>query len=267
MHTRASLVCDLRRLGVGAGDVVMVHASLRAVGPVLGGADALIEAALEAAAPGGTMMMYVGCDAPFDDVGRIAFDPADEALILEHCPAFDPATARACRAFGALAEAFRTHPGVACSANVGGRMAAKGQRADWLLAPHSLDWGYGPGTPMARLVEAGGRVLLLGSDRDQVTLLHYAETIAPVADKRTARYRAPLLEDGRRVWREVVEHDTSEGVRPWPDRYFATIVEAFLAGGQGARGRVGGAESLLLDAAPLVAFAVARMVRDAPLCR
>ena len=45
-HTVAGLVGDLKRLGVAPGDVVMVHASLRAVGPVDGGAAGLV-AALE----------------------------------------------------------------------------------------------------------------------------------------------------------------------------------------------------------------------------
>ena len=46
------LVADLRRLGVVEGDLLMVHASLRAIGPVLGGADGVIDA-LEVAVCGG----------------------------------------------------------------------------------------------------------------------------------------------------------------------------------------------------------------------
>ena len=35
---------DLRSLGLGTGDRVVVHSSLRAVGPVEGGADAIVDA-------------------------------------------------------------------------------------------------------------------------------------------------------------------------------------------------------------------------------
>lgn len=46
--TRAQLVRQCRELGVERGDIVMVHASLRAVGPILGGPDQLIAAIVEA---------------------------------------------------------------------------------------------------------------------------------------------------------------------------------------------------------------------------
>jgi aminoglycoside N3'-acetyltransferase len=42
--TASNLTSDLRRLGVRSGDTLMVHASLRAIGPVEGGAEGVIEA-------------------------------------------------------------------------------------------------------------------------------------------------------------------------------------------------------------------------------
>lgn len=39
MHSRNSLARDARALGVRPGDLLMVHASVRAVGPVVGGPD------------------------------------------------------------------------------------------------------------------------------------------------------------------------------------------------------------------------------------
>src|SRR5262245_18922652 len=54
------LAGDLRRLGVEPGDVVMVHASLRAIGPVAGGADAVLDALEAVVGPEGTLLMTVG---------------------------------------------------------------------------------------------------------------------------------------------------------------------------------------------------------------
>ena len=56
---REHLTADLLRLGVARGDVLMVHASLRAVGPVNGGADALI-APEAAVGPNGTLFKALG---------------------------------------------------------------------------------------------------------------------------------------------------------------------------------------------------------------
>lgn len=46
----------------------------------------------------------------------------------------------------------------------------------------------------------GGEVLLLGSPMDAVTVLHYAESLADLPNKRTIRYRQPMLVDGKATW-------------------------------------------------------------------
>jgi aminoglycoside 3-N-acetyltransferase len=263
MFTKAQLLAQSRQLGLSSGDSVMVHASLRAVGRVLGGPDALIDALMETIGPAGTMMMYVGCEQPFDDVGRGCFTGEEEALILEHCPPFDPMTARASRAFGALAELFRTRPGVICSCNPGARMAALGAKADWLTRDHPLNYGMGAGSPLEKLCEADGKVLLLGSDPDEVTLLHYAENLAPIARKKTVRVQLPLPVDGQRTWVEIEECNSSTGIRDWPERFFADIVQAFVQTPNVRTARLGDAVTHSLDARALVDFAIPIMVETA----
>ena len=118
------------------------------------------------------------------------------------------------------------------------------------------------GSPLERLCEAGGEVLLLGTPLNTVTLLHYAESLADVPGKRTVRYRQPILVDGRKTWVEVEEYDTSNGIKDWPDGdYSVAIVEGYLAAGHGRAGLVGAARSYLFDARDLTAFAVAWMER------
>ena len=61
-----------------------------------------------------------------------------------------------------------------------------------LFATQPWDYAYGEGSPLARLVELGGRILLLGSDHDQVTFLHHAEHLVQVPDKRVVRFQVPV---------------------------------------------------------------------------
>ncbi|MBO0763463.1 MAG: AAC(3) family N-acetyltransferase [Hyphomicrobiaceae bacterium] len=274
MHTRKSLAQDLRRLGLEAGQIVMLHASVRAVGPVIGGLDEIHLAVADAVGASGTVMMFVGCQEGFDDVGRGLLSPEEEAAILAHQPAFDFQHSRAARAFGTLAELFRSYPGTICSRGICGRMAVRGCRADWLIADQPWNYGLGRGSPLDKLCQAGGKVLLIGSDRDEVTLLHYAEHIAPFADKRVARYKVPVLREGKRTWLDCEEFDTSgKGVHPnWPPKAFASIVDDFISKSGGipncSVGRVGLAESVLIDAQGLVSHALPIMIawaRDASL--
>ncbi|MEF2074202.1 aminoglycoside N(3)-acetyltransferase [Consotaella aegiceratis] len=250
-------------LGLQASDIVMVHASLRAFGRGHGTADDLIQAILDAIAPDGAMMMYAGCESPFDEIGRGRWSLDEEKRILRNCPAFDPATARACPDHGALAELFRRYPGTVCSHHVGWRMAANGDRAAWLTDDHPLNYGAGAGSPLHKLVQAGGKVLLIGSDRDAVTLLHHAEDMTAVPDKKTVHIKVPLAIDGRREWLEIEENNSSTGIRDWPDRFFASIVEGFARRYAAPSGRVGAAEALLLDARLLVGYAMAVMEVEA----
>ena len=73
--TKATVVEGLRRLGLGPGDVVLVHSSLSSLGVVLGGAEAVVDALLEAVSPGGTVMVPTLTGSPLDRLRPPVFDP------------------------------------------------------------------------------------------------------------------------------------------------------------------------------------------------
>ena len=263
MHTRRQLADQLRALGLAPGDIVMVHASMRAVGPLLGGPNAIIHALLDVVGRDGTIAAYVDWENAAQgylsgsSVGSRGSLPPE---LLEQLPPFDPASARACRAHGVFAEFLRTWGGARRSGNLGASVAAVGGRAEWLCADHPLSYGYGPGSPFAKLVEAGGRVLLLGSDPGNVTLLHHVEHVARLPNKRVIRYREPLLIEGAARWFDIEEFDTARPVVPEaPDDYFDTLIGGYLAAGRASTGQVGAARTHLIGARDLHVFAVAWM--------
>jgi len=260
MHSRQQLASEFRKLGVAPGGSVMVHASVRAVGEVAGGPDQLHLALKDALTPEGTLMMYAGCPRYYDEIGRGHLTPEQEAEVLEKLPAFDPHTARSARDHGALVEFLRTWPGTRVNEHVA-RFVFWGRHGEHLRAPQPWNYAFGAGSALERFVDLDGRILLLGCDHDTVTFLHYAEHIVDIPDKRVARYRVPVDENGRRVWRQQEEFDTSgDGVHPyWPDRFFARITDGYLASTGNAGGRVGDASSWLLPARGLLEFALPLM--------
>jgi aminoglycoside 3-N-acetyltransferase len=258
--TQDRLVADLVALGLGPGDTVMVHASIKAIGRLVGGPDIVHRAVVETIGPAGTMLMVVGWA---DDLYGIADMPeAERAVYLTALPPYDPATSRADRETGLLAECFRGWPGVRRSRSPTGSFAACGRLADWLLADQSLDHYLGPGSPLDKLCRAGGRVLLLGANPENVTLLHFAEYLAEVPDKRSVRHPEVILVDGERRVVEVTALDNSRGIVDWPDEYFATITTEYLRIRPHPQGRVGNADSHLLDARDLVEFGASWMERS-----
>jgi aminoglycoside 3-N-acetyltransferase len=255
--THSQLLRDLRDLGVRPGDTIMLHSSCKAIGWIVGGPDIVLRALLDLLTPAGTLLLFASWeDAPHD----LADWPAErQRAYRAEMPPFDPATSRADRRdIGILAEYARTWPGARRSAHPFSYVAI-GAHADELTAHHPLNYRDGAGSPLEKLCALGGRVLLLGSPLAHVTLLHYAEWRAAVPNKRIARYTLPILRDGRRVWVEIEEFDTSLGIVDWPDDYFATIVGEYIAVGQGHSGMVGAAQSHFFEATDLVNFAVAWM--------
>jgi aminoglycoside 3-N-acetyltransferase len=255
--TRADLARDLLALGVASGDAVMVHAAMRKVGPLLNGPDALIGALRDAVGPTGTILAYTDWDARYEDLldadGRVpdAWKP--------HIPPFDPLTSRAIRDNGVLPEFLRTTPGARRSASPGASVAALGAEAGFFCENHPIDYGYGPGSPLARLAaHPQGKVLNVGAPRDTMTLLHHAEHLADLFNKRLKFYEVPFALPGGGVeWRAVEEFETGEPVvAGLADDYFAEVVTAYLETGAGVVGRIGEAESLLVEASAIVAFAV-----------
>ena len=257
MHSRQELAEGFRRLGVAPGDTVMLHASVRAVGEVAGGPDQIHLALKDALTADGTLMMYASCPAYYDEVGRGHLHPDQERELADKLPAFDPFTARAERENGALVELLRTYPGSTVNPHVA-RFVVWGRQAAYLISEQPWDYAFGRRSALDRFVALDGTILLLGCDHDTVTFLHYAEHIVDIPEKRVARYEVPVTEDGRRVWRRMEEFDTSsEGAHPnWPGRFFARLVDAYLAQANNRGGHVGDARSFLLDARGLLEFAL-----------
>jgi aminoglycoside N3'-acetyltransferase len=231
------LVADLRRLGVSDGDLVIVHTSMRKVGPVDGGAETVVRALDDALGARGTSVViaYPGnSDEPFDHLTSVTSSDV-----------------------GVLPEVFRCMEGTHVNDHPDGRFAARGALALELLDRLPWDDYYGPGSVLARVVQRGGKVLRLGADLDTVTLIHYAEYLAPVADKRRVR-RVHRIRSGDGVVERAVEClDDSNGIVDHPgEDYFAQLLRAYLAIGRAATGKVGNATAELIDAADLVDFAV-----------
>lgn len=254
MHSRRSLVADFRRLGVRPGDVVMLHASVRSVGPIIGGPDQIHLALEDAVTSAGTVLMYVSCPRFYDEVGRGNLRPEEEERVLAELPPFDPLTARAAQDHGILAEFFRTWPGTAVNHHVA-RFAVRGRRADYLLSEQPWDFAFGRGSILDRFVELDGRIALVGSDHDNVSFLHYVEHVADLPGRRICRFRVPTPGPGGTVWRDMQEVDTNLAHERWPDGFFARIVTAFLRDAGLGGSRVGDATSYLIRARPLLSFA------------
>jgi len=201
-----SLVERLRGCGVEAGQTVLVHMAMSKLGWIAGGAEAVIWALLDALGPAGTLMMpaHTGSNT---DPAEWQFPPVPPdwwPIIRAHTPAYDPARTPT-RGMGTAAELFRTWPGVVRSAHPVTSFAAHGPNAAYLTADHALEEDLGNRSPLGRLYDLGGYVLLLGVGHWNNTSLHLAEFRADFRGKRLLHSGCAMQVDGQRQW---VEYDT-----------------------------------------------------------
>jgi aminoglycoside 3-N-acetyltransferase-4 len=230
--SRAEVVDQLRELGVEDGGVLLVHTSFRATRPVERGPIGLIEALRDALGPKGTLVMpsWSGDDD----------DP------------FDSLTTPAPPSLGVVADTFWRLPGVLRS-NHSQAFAAAGPEAARVtsdplpLPPHI------PESPVGRVRDLDGQVLLLGVGHDADTTLHLAELLAGVP------YRVPsyctVLRDERRVRIDYEENDHC-------CERFAFADQWLRARGLQAEGRVGHAHARLARARDIVEVTLEHLARD-----
>lgn len=174
--TKESLISELRKLGVNGNQIIEVHASLASFDYVVGGAATIVDALLEIAKDGGTILMptnVVGNSEP----SKWKNPPVSPSLYNEvrnAIPAYDSQNSDISM-MGAVAENFRHRNGVVISSHPSLSYAAWGRYAKLLCNRQSLHFPLSEESPAARLYELKGFVLLLGTDFDKCTCMHLAE--------------------------------------------------------------------------------------------
>ena len=249
--TVTSVGLQLSALGIRPGMVLLVHASLSALGWICGEAVAVIQALQAAVGTQGTLIMptFTG---GLTDPRNWQNPPVPEEwkeTIRSEMPAYDPLRTPT-REMGRIAETFRTWPHVTRSQHPHCSFSAWGKHARTVTAAHSLDNGLGEESPLARIYDLDGWVLLLGVGFVNNTSFHLAEYRADYPGRQFESNAAPVLVNGRR--QRVTLRDVELDVDDFPQLGESLMTQTQLV----RSGKVGEGSALLMPQRAVVDYAV-----------
>lgn len=251
-----SLMDDLGNIGLQAGMHVIVHTSYKSLGHVIGGPQAVILALENVLTPEGTLLMPTFtehlCDPSTEENG---YPEEYWQQVRDNLPVFQPDLTPTTKSIGIVPETFRKQDGVLRSSHPHLSFAAWGKFTKELICDRSLHYALGEGSPLARLYDLQGYILMLGAPTDSNTSLHLAEYRVPEALKTPIRWDVCLPVDGARTWTyyEDIENDCT---------IFPEILTDYRkANGPLWQGKVGNAECFLIPQAPLVDYGVEWLTR------
>jgi aminoglycoside 3-N-acetyltransferase len=243
MITQTQLREGFAALGVPQGGKVLVHSSLRSLGQVEGGADAVIDSLLAVLGPAGTLL--------------VPTLTGSEELSPQKPPIFDPA--RTPTWTGIIPETLRRRPAAIRSLHPTHSAAAIGADAAMLLGGHARsvtpcdEWS--PYGELARRED--GYILLIGVTHSSNTTFHHVEEVGGLPYHMQPGFAAATeIVDGAARTRHIMLH------RYGPARNFDVIEPFFLEQGIQRTGSVGEATVRLVHAPRMVRAALRAVAAD-----
>jgi aminoglycoside 3-N-acetyltransferase len=244
VHTCASLTADLARLGLRPDDRVLVHSSMKAIGSVQGGVDAVLDA-LSQCLRGGLLLL---------PTHTWKEDNNPEGI-------FDPATEPSC--VGVLTERFRHRPAVIRSWHpthsiagfgVGAAAFLDGEERTRTPCPRAGCWG--------RLYDIDARILFLGARLRTNTFLHSVEEWHGIPDRladHPTLFRIRRPDGGGLIDCPQFRHCSSRGD---VSQHYGRIEPELLASGIAREGLIGDARSVLCEVRPMAELVGRHLERD-----
>ncbi|MGO4528519.1 aminoglycoside N(3)-acetyltransferase [Paenibacillus sp. 2TAF8] len=253
--TKSMLVKDLRRLGVEKGMTIIVHSSYKAVGRVVGGPVSVILALEEAIGPNGNLVMPTQTEhlcEPSEHEGNLS--PEEIEFIKDNMPIYYPDLTPTSY-MGIIPELFRKQDGVFRSSHPHMSFAAWGKESKRITKDHGLHYALNEKSPLGKIYDVYGRILLLGAPADSNTSLHLAEYRQQNSFVKPKVWAVKMLMDGHEQW------TTYDDINNESDDFELIFNEFKMNTSAVIEGRVGEAMSYLIPQREMVDYALGWMNR------
>ena len=204
--TRQELVNQLQHIGLKEGMIVEVHSSLKSIGFVVGGATTVNDALKQAVGLQGTIVMPCQCsdntEPLFWQNPPILLKLADK--VRDNTPGYDVYTSDV-HHMGALVENLRGRKDTCHSYHPNSAFIANGADAKHLMANQPISFPLYKNSPLEKMYDMDGYVLLIGTDYEHCTAMHLGEC--------RSQYRMVMIQGGavkredKTYWNKYLDYD------------------------------------------------------------
>ena len=233
MYTKEELLNDLHNMGLQPKDAVMVHSSMKAIGPVEGGADTVVD----------TFMEYL-------KEGLFMTPTHTWAQMSEEYSLFDPEEEPAC--VGIIPNIFRKREGVVRSLHPTHSIAAYGVGAeDFVKGEEDVTTPCQPGGCWSRLKDVDAKILMLGCTHIRNTFIHAIEEHLDVPERLTDKPVQFQIKMPDGTIKDVFVHRHYNRLQPHISEEYDKLAQAFYDLGAAKKVKFGDADCILCEARKL----------------
>ena len=229
MYIKSMLFSDLEAMGIKSTDTLLVHSSMKSIGPVIGGADTVLDAFSE-----------------YLSEGLLIFPTHTwNSINAETHNTYDYKTEPSC--VGALTNIFMKRPGVIRSLHPTHSVAALGKdAADYVAGEEYIETPCNRNGCWGKLYDRKAKILFLGCPLKRNTFIHGVEEWMQIADRLSDEHKLfnIVLPDGSLFERPMICHHSSVGD---VSLNYDKLELALLAKGIGKEGSFGDARCVICD--------------------
>ena len=199
-----------KKMDLNPSDDIVIHSSLSSLGFVIGGAQTVVEVIIDFFKEGTILMpAHTGdlSDPMFWENPPVKKEWVED--IRTFMPAFDPYLTPT-RGMGKIADVFKSHPLTVRSNHPQTSFCAHGVSKAFYCENHELTPMFGLNSPLGRLYQKGGKILLLGASFSSCSAFHVSEVLSGCVKK--VNQGTSMLQQGVKkwVWFEDYDYDSSD---------------------------------------------------------
>ena len=204
--TKDDIVQRLKAMGIQNGSFVYVQAALNSFGYVVGGSQAIIEALMEVVGYEGTILMPTFTQNIIDpaSLSNTRIEREDWNLIRDNMLPYDKKLSTPFH-MGEVSVQFIKNDAVLRSAHPNFSFAAWGKYAKILCEKHALHFGLSQESPLGKLFDMNGFILLLGIPMESCFAMYFAQyDNAKIPLKILS---SPVNSRSFTVWKDMIDLD------------------------------------------------------------